>query len=178
MLSIRLQRVGRKGHAVYRVIVQDSHRHPTSGNIVAQVGTYDPHTKLINLKKEKVQTYLDNGAQPTPRVVTLLQAEKIKLPKWVKLADTKKQKTIKNKEKLRRNQPAEEKPAEEPVAEAPVETPTEEAPVVEEKPAEEAAPKEKAEEPAKEEKTEEEKAPEAPAEEKPSEEVPEAPVEG
>lgn len=118
MLSIRLQRVGRKGHAVYRVVVQDSHRQPTSGKIVAQVGTYDPHTKAVTIDKEKVETYLKNGAQPTPRVVTLLSAEKITLPKWVVIPGKDKQKTIKNTEKLRRNQP--EAPIEE-VTEVPEE---------------------------------------------------------
>ncbi len=137
MLSIRLQRVGRKGHAVYRVIVQDSHRQPTSGNIVTQVGTYDPHTKEVKIEKEKVETYLKNGAQPTPRVVTLLQAEKVTLPKWVVIPGKNKTKTIKNSEKLRRNQPAPE--VEEAPAEAP-EAPAEEVEaVVEATPEQEAA---------------------------------------
>ncbi len=116
MLSIRLQRVGRKGHPVYRVIVQDSHRQPTSGKIVAQVGSYDPHTKAVVIDKEKAQTYLNNGAQPTPRVVMLLQNEGVKLPKWVEVPAKDKQKSIKNTEKLRRNQPKEEAPAEDAAA--------------------------------------------------------------
>lgn len=124
MLVIRLQRVGRKGHAQFRVVVQDSRRTPTSGKIVAQLGTYDPHAKTINLNAEKAAFYLEHGAQPSPRVVTLLKAEKVKLPKWVKGAE-KKEGKIRNPEKLRRNQPKEE-----PVAEAPaekvVETPAEE----------------------------------------------------
>ena len=45
MLAIRLQRVGRKGHAMYRLVVQESQRHPSSGRVIAFVGTYDPHTK-------------------------------------------------------------------------------------------------------------------------------------
>lgn len=112
MLSIRLQRVGRKGHAVYRVIVQESHRQPTSGRIVAQIGTYNPHTKAVTIDKEKAETYLKNGAQPTPRVVLLLQGEKVSLPKWVEVPTKSKSKSIRNAEKLRRNQPKEE-PAEE-----------------------------------------------------------------
>lgn len=122
MLSIRLQRVGRKGLPVYRIIVQDSHRHPTSGKIAAQIGTYDPHSKAVTLDKEKAQTFLNNGAQPTPRVVSLLQAEGIKLPKWVEVPEKDKQKKIKNAEKLRRNQPKEEAPAE---PETPEEKPAE-----------------------------------------------------
>jgi small subunit ribosomal protein S16 len=107
MLVIRLQRTGRKGHAQFRIVVQDSRRTPTSGKIVAQVGTYDPHSKVINLNKERTQTYLDNGAQPSDRVVLILKSEGIKLPKWVVAADKKKS-AIRHPEKLRRNQPKEE----------------------------------------------------------------------
>ena len=75
MLVIRLQRTGRKGHAQFRVVVQDSRRTPTSGKIVAQVGTYDPHTKTLNLDKERAQHYLDHGAQPSDRVALILKKE-------------------------------------------------------------------------------------------------------
>lgn len=127
MLAIRLQRVGRKGYPVYRLAVQEAQRHPSSGRVVTYVGSYNPHTKEANVQVEAAQKYLDNGAQPTPRVVKLLADAGVKLPKWVVKADTSKQKAIKNVEKLRKNQPKEEAPAE-----------AEEAPA-EEAPAEEAA---------------------------------------
>lgn len=117
MLAIRLQRVGRKGYPVYRLAVQEAQRHPTSGRVVAYVGSYNPHTKDANVQVELAQKYLDNGAQPTPRVVKLLADAGVKLPTWVKQADATKQKAIRNAEKLRKNQPkeevAEEAPAEE-----------------------------------------------------------------
>lgn len=138
MLAIRMQRTGRKGYPMYRVIVQEAHRQPTSGKVVANLGSYNPHTKESTLDKEKAATFLKNGAQPSDRVVKLLQAEKVALPAWVKAPAADKQKSIKNAEKLRRNQPKDE------VAETTVEekatTPAEEvaeAPV-EQKPAEEA----------------------------------------
>jgi len=107
MLVIRLQRTGRKGHANFRVVVQDSRRTPTSGKIVAQVGTYDPHNKQINLNKERAEHYLTHGAQPSDRVVLLLKADGVKLPDWVK-DPAARQGKIRNPEKLRRNQPKEE----------------------------------------------------------------------
>jgi small subunit ribosomal protein S16 len=116
MLAIRLQRLGRKGYPVYRLAVQESQRHPSSGRVVAYVGNYNPHTKEANVQVEAAQKYLDNGAQPTPRVVKLLKDAGVKLPKWVKEAEAGKQKSIKNVEKLRKNQPkevVEETPAEE-----------------------------------------------------------------
>lgn len=146
MLAIRMQRTGRKGHAQFRVIVQESRRTPTSGNVVAALGSYDPHTKAVILDKEKAATYLNNGAQPSPRVAMLLQKEGIKLPSWVKV-DTGKQRAIKHTEKLRRNQTPE--PAAEVVEEAPVteaDAPAEEVAVAEEA-SEAEAPAEVAEEP-------------------------------
>src|SRR5688572_4135797 len=106
MLAIRLQRLGRKAMPVYRLAVQESQRHPSSGRVVAYVGSYNPHTKEVKINKEKVEFYLKNGAQPTPRVVRLLLAEKIDLPAWVvKPRDDYKYETRKPG-KLRKNQPA------------------------------------------------------------------------
>lgn len=127
MLAIRLQRIGRKGYPVYRVAVQESQRHPSSGRVVAYVGSYNPHTKEVSLQKDDIAKYLGNGAQPTPRVVKLLKQEGVSLPSWVKGVDTTKQKTIRNAEKLRKNQPKEEveeveEVAEEPAAEASTES--------------------------------------------------------
>jgi len=131
MLVIRMQRTGRKGHAMFRVVVQDSRRTPTSGKIVASLGNYDPHSKNVSLDKEKAQFYLDHGAQPSDRVALLLKAEGVKLPKWVNPSGKKAGK-IRNLEKLRRNRPPEE------VEEAPAE----DAPAAEESAAEEATAKE------------------------------------
>ena len=116
MLAIRLQRLGRKGYPVYRLAVQESQRHPSSGRVVAYVGSYNPHTKEVNVQDEDAQKFLDNGAQPTPRVVKLLKGAGVKLPSWVKQASEDKQKAIRNAEKLRKNQPKEA-----PVEEAPAE---------------------------------------------------------
>jgi len=74
---------------------------------------------------------LDNGAQPSPRVVKLLKDAGVTLPKWVVDGASDKQKAIKNSEKLRKNQPKVEAPIEEavPVAEgttSETEAPTEE----------------------------------------------------
>ena len=108
MLAIRLPRLGRKGYPVYRVAVQESQRHPSSGRVVTYLGNYNPHTKEVNINKEDAEKYLGNGAQPTPRVAKLLKQAGVTLPSWVKDVDTSKQKAIKNAEKLRKNQPKED----------------------------------------------------------------------
>jgi small subunit ribosomal protein S16 len=107
MLAIRLQRLGRKAYPVYRLAVQESQRHPSSGRVVAYVGTYNPHTKEVTLKQDKVDFYLKNGAQPSDRVVRILKGEKVALPSWVEEAGQKKR-AIRHPEKLRKNQPKEE----------------------------------------------------------------------
>ena len=107
MLAIRLQRLGRKGYPVYRLAVQEAQRHPSSGRVIAYVGSYNPHTKEANIQVELAQKYLDNGAQPTPRVVKLLKEAGVKLPSWVKQSANDKKKSLRNPEKLRKNQPKE-----------------------------------------------------------------------
>ena len=128
MLAIRMQRNGRSHYPTYRIIVQEAQRHPLSGRVVAEVGFYNPHTKKTTLDKVAVEKYLKNGAQPSTRVVRILKAEKIALPKWIKDAP-KKEAKAKHADKLRKNQPKEEAPVEEaPAEEAPAETPAEETP--------------------------------------------------
>jgi|GEM_PF-1496670 len=103
MLAIRLQRVGRTGQAAYRIIIQEATRHPQSGKLVAFVGSYDPHTKKCELDKEKIEKYLGDGAQPTPRVVKLLKDAKIKLPAWVEPFKADQKGAIRFPDKLRKN---------------------------------------------------------------------------
>jgi len=120
MLAIRMQRNGRTHLPVYRIVVQESQRHPLSGRVVAEVGNYNPHTKNTVLDKEKVEFYLKNGAKPSTRVARVLKENGVKLPSWVKDAPVKHAKA-KHADKLRKNQPKEE----EAPAETPAETPAE-----------------------------------------------------
>lgn len=109
MLVIRLARGGRSKYPVYRVVAAESSRAAT-GKFIEVLGSYNPHTKEVTLKKEAIEKRLAHGAQPSNSVVKLLQREKIELPDWVKL---------KTKASKPKSEP-EEKP-EAPVAEAPAE---------------------------------------------------------
>ena len=128
MLAIRMQRNGRAHYPTYRIVVQESQRHPLSGRVVAEVGNYNPQTKALTLDKEAVEKYLSNGAQPSSRVAFILKKNGIKLPKWYKEATVKKV-AAKHADKLRKNQPKDEPSAEatteEVVAEAQAEAPSE-----------------------------------------------------
>lgn len=136
MLAIRMQRTGRKGHTQFRVVVQDSRFSPSSGRVVAYLGSYNPHSKSVTIDKDKIATYLSNGAQPSERVARLLKSEGVSLPGWVNETQTK-SRTIRNRDKLRRNRPAEPKaeapaPQEPDTApEEPAQTPEPDAPAAE-----------------------------------------------
>lgn len=130
MLAIRMQRKGRTHYPTYRIVVQESQRHPLSGRVVAEVGNYNPATKALTLDKEAVEKYLSNGAQPSSRVAFILKKNGVKLPKWYK-EPTPKQAVAKHADRLRKNQPKEEAPAEEAPVEATAEAATEEAEVKE-----------------------------------------------
>ncbi len=119
MLAIRMQRNGRSHYPTYRIVVQESQRHPLSGRVVAEVGNYNPATKALTLDKDAVNKYLSNGAQPSSRVAFILKKNGIKLPKWYKEPNQKKA-VAKHADKLRKNQPKEEAP-EAPAEEAPAE---------------------------------------------------------
>ncbi len=105
-----MQRRGRSGHAMFRMVVQDSQRTPTSGKVVAYIGSFDPHTKTLQLDKEKIGFYIDHGAQPSDRVLKLLKQEKMKLPAWA-IAANQKHGRVRNPSKRRSTAPAKEKAA-------------------------------------------------------------------
>ena len=74
MVKIRLQRQGAKKAPFYHIVVADS-RSPRDGRIVEKIGTYDPMTNpaTINLDKEKIATWIKNGAKPTDTVKALIE---------------------------------------------------------------------------------------------------------
>ena len=111
MLAIRMQRNGRAHLPMYRIVVQESQRHPLSGRVVAEVGNYNPETKKTVLDKEKIEFYLKNGAKPSSRVAFVFEKNGIKMPDWYKKAAEKHAKA-KHADKLRKNQPKEEAPVE------------------------------------------------------------------
>ena len=117
MLAIRMQRKGRSHYPTYRIVVQESQRHPLSGRVVAEVGNYNPETKALTLDKQAVEKYLSHGAQPSSRVAFILKKNGVKLPEWYKEAAPKKA-APKHADKLRKNQPKEETVAEDSAVEA------------------------------------------------------------
>lgn len=73
-LKIRLTRLGAKKTPFYRIIVADS-RSPRDGRFIEQLGTYDPRAEndKVVLKEDKIKYWLDQGAQPSDTVRSILQ---------------------------------------------------------------------------------------------------------
>jgi len=73
-VKIRLRRTGRKKQPLFRIVIADS-RSPRDGKFIEVVGQYSPRQgdNALNLKTERVNHWLDNGAQPTDTVRSLLR---------------------------------------------------------------------------------------------------------
>ena len=64
MLAIRLSRKGKKKQPLYRIIVNEKAKDPW-GNYLENLGFYDPRTKELNLKADRIKYWLSQGAQPS-----------------------------------------------------------------------------------------------------------------
>ncbi|WP_302625439.1 30S ribosomal protein S16 [uncultured Eubacterium sp.] len=73
-VKMRLKRMGKKRHPIYRIVVADS-RSPRDGRFIEEIGTYDPNQEpsVFNVNEEAAKKWLANGAQPTDTVGKLLK---------------------------------------------------------------------------------------------------------
>lgn len=161
-VKIRLKKMGRTHRPFYRVCAMDS-RSPRDGRVIEQLGTYDtsvPETDArAVLNGERINYWLSVGAQPTPKVGTLIKkygAEGTHLEAQAEAISRLTGRRAKAIESARAAAASQEMPKPEAPAPAPSETPAEgEAPAAEATETKEAAAEAPAEKPA-----------EAPAEEK------------
>ena len=75
-VKIRLSRGGAKKRPYYYVVVAHG-ASPRDGRYIEQIGTFDPMLKKddanrVKLKEDRVKHWLSVGAQPTDRVLRLL----------------------------------------------------------------------------------------------------------
>lgn len=72
-VRIRLSRFGRKKQPFYRIVVQNSESR-RDGKFLEIVGTYNPMVEPmeLNIHQDKLQSWLDKGAEPTTTVKSLL----------------------------------------------------------------------------------------------------------
>ena len=69
---IRFQRIGRKNDAAFRMAVLEKTAGPKAGKYVDLVGTYNPKTKQITYKADRIQDWIKKGAQVSPSLKNLL----------------------------------------------------------------------------------------------------------
>ena len=77
MLMIRFQRIGRTNDPAFRIVVLEKERAAKAGNVVEQLGTYNPRSKALTLNEEHVKDWIKKGAQPTGSIHNLLINKKI-----------------------------------------------------------------------------------------------------
>jgi small subunit ribosomal protein S16 len=75
-VKVRLTRVGSKKNPIWRVVVADG-RAPRDGRSIETIGHYNPQTQpsRIEIDRERLQYWLDRGAQPSNTVKKLIRAE-------------------------------------------------------------------------------------------------------
>lgn len=75
-VKVRLTRVGSKKNPIWRVVVADG-RSPRDGRTIETIGHYNPQTQpsRIEIDRERLQHWLDRGAQPSNTVKKLIRAE-------------------------------------------------------------------------------------------------------
>jgi len=73
MLMLRLQRIGKKKHPIYRLIVSEKQRDTQAGSLEI-LGFFSPQekNKELELKVERIKYWLSIGAQPSTTVHNLL----------------------------------------------------------------------------------------------------------
>lgn len=80
--KIRLARGGSKKRPHYAIVATDS-RMPRDGRFLEKLGTYNPllpkdSEERVKMNMERVQHWLDQGAQPTDRINRFLEAAGVK----------------------------------------------------------------------------------------------------
>lgn len=76
MVKLRLKRMGAKKQPSYRIVAADS-RAPRDGRFIEEVGFYNPRSNEVKVDAEAALKWLNNGAQPTETVRSILSKEGI-----------------------------------------------------------------------------------------------------
>lgn len=72
MIKLRLKRFGKKREASFRLVAVNSTSR-RDGRPLEELGFYNPRTKETRLNTEAIRSRLEQGAQPSDSVLTLLE---------------------------------------------------------------------------------------------------------
>ncbi|HQB51064.1 MAG TPA: 30S ribosomal protein S16 [bacterium] len=131
MLKIKLARIGKKKAPIYRFIISEVGRDPY-GRVLENLGSYNPRSKELQAKADRINHWISQGAQMTTTVNNLLVGHKIVKGEVIRVV---------SKQAVPAAPEVKEAPAATPAAETkteetPVEEAAPEAPATEESPAE------------------------------------------
>lgn len=71
MLTIRLSRIGKRKQPTYRLVIMEKTKDPWS-RYLELLGNYNPRSKQLNLKAERIKYWLAHGAESSATVNNLL----------------------------------------------------------------------------------------------------------
>lgn len=77
MLTIRLARIGRKNQPKFRIVLTD-HTYPVKGKFIEIVGYYNPQDGKSEIKKERIEYWLKQGAKVSQTMKSILKSAGIK----------------------------------------------------------------------------------------------------
>lgn len=72
MLTIRLQRVGKRNRPAFRLVVTEHTNGPKSGRFLEVLGSHDRILKNTQLKQDRIQHWLAKGVQTSDAVQNIL----------------------------------------------------------------------------------------------------------
>lgn len=71
MLAIKLAQTGKTNKKMFRLVISEKNRDPY-GRVLEILGSYNPHTKELAAKEDRIKHWLAQGAQMTATVNNLL----------------------------------------------------------------------------------------------------------
>lgn len=87
MLIIRLSRVGKRNYPQFKIVVAEKSA-PVKGRFVEQLGSYDPHKKIVTVDSARAKHWISQGAACSDTAWNLLisqgviegEKRKVKIP--------------------------------------------------------------------------------------------------
>lgn len=76
MLTIRFSRIGKRKNPFYRIIISEKQR-DTHDRYLELLGHYDPRTKVVSLKADRITHWIRTGATMSNSVFNLLVKHKV-----------------------------------------------------------------------------------------------------
>ena len=76
MLAIKLSQSGKTNKKMFRLVISEKSRDPY-GRALEILGSYNPHSKELIVKADRVKHWISKGAQMTATVNNLLVGQKI-----------------------------------------------------------------------------------------------------